>query len=171
MCAALLGCHPLHAEPSPPPGSHRPNAGGSARSMQLNANEGSAAATGSPYLSRTVTAGLLAFAQYLLQKSLPLCAQPVHVTALCMPCMSTACSATATADVQCFSTGTPERCCCWGGALGFTFGRAISTHARSLVHRLQALHSLLQPFNQSFHIYRCPQPAQAAYSYSHPLTV
>lgn len=83
-----------------PPGSHQPKAGGSARSTQLNTEEGSVAATGSPYLSKMVTAGTSAFAQYLLQNSLPLCAQPVQLTALCMPCMSTACSARATADVR-----------------------------------------------------------------------
>lgn len=94
--------HTTHCAPGPhlPPGSRRPNAGGSAQSTQLNADEGSAAATGSPYLSRTVTAGLSAFAQYLLRNSLPLCAQPVHLTALCMPCMSTIRSAIATADVR-----------------------------------------------------------------------
>ena len=62
-----------HCAPGPPtrstlnlpPGSYRPKAGGSARGTQLNADEGSTAATGSPYLSRTVTAGLSAFAQYL----------------------------------------------------------------------------------------------------------
>lgn len=45
--------------------------------LQRNTEEGSAAATGSPFLSRTVTAGLSAFAQ-CLQKSLPLCVQAAH---------------------------------------------------------------------------------------------
>lgn len=47
-----------------------------------------------------VTAGLSAFPQYLLQNSLPLCAQPVHLTTLRMRCTSTVPSATATADVR-----------------------------------------------------------------------